>query len=82
MLVLTVDVPQVVLGGGVAQLGQPLLDAVRAALARESLASGFLSSLGLADRVTLAAGHVPVGAVGAAVVGRSVARPLAGPVAS
>ncbi|MFD6176523.1 MULTISPECIES: ROK family protein [unclassified Isoptericola] len=83
MLVLTVDVPQVVLGGGVAQLGQPLLEVVRAALARESQASGFLSSLRLADRVTLAPSHVPVGAVGAAVVGRSVAAPsVSGKVAS
>ncbi|MFC8599589.1 ROK family protein [Isoptericola sp. NPDC057191] len=88
MLVLTVDVPRVVLGGGVAQLGQPLLDVVRDALARESRASGFLTSLHLADRVTLAPGHVPVGAVGAAVVGRDVAgrtatgRPVAGGMAS
>ncbi|MFE5335531.1 ROK family protein [Isoptericola sp. NPDC056573] len=73
MLVLTVDVRHVVLGGGVAQLGEPLLDAVRAALVRESRDSGFLSSLRLADRVRLAPGRVPVGAVGAAVVGRTVA---------
>ncbi|MGF0116188.1 ROK family protein [Promicromonospora sp. Marseille-Q5078] len=73
MLVLTVDVRHVVLGGGVAQLGEPLLDAVRAALVRESASSGFLGSLHLADRVRLAPGRVPVGAVGAAVVGRSVA---------
>ena len=73
MLVLTVDVRHVVLGGGVAQLGEPLLAAVRAALERESAASGFLTSLHLADRVRLAPGRVPVGAVGAAVVGRTVA---------
>ncbi|MEN5075539.1 ROK family protein [Isoptericola cucumis] len=75
MLVLAVDVPAVVLGGGVAQLGEPLLVAVRDALARESAGSGFLSSLHLPERVRLAPGRVPVGAVGAAVVGRGAAHP-------
>ncbi|WP_402464425.1 ROK family protein [Isoptericola aurantiacus] len=74
LLVLTVDVRHVVLGGGVSQLGQPLLDAVRDALTDESAASGFLRSLDLPGRVRLAPGRVPVGAVGAAVVGRGHAR--------
>ncbi|MFV2144365.1 ROK family protein [Isoptericola sp. G70] len=81
MLVLTVDVQHVVLGGGVSQLGQPLLDAVRDALTDESAASGFLRSLDLPGRVRLAPGRVAVGAVGAAVVGRGTvlrARDLAG----
>jgi glucokinase len=81
MLVLTVDVQHVVLGGGVSQLGQPLLDAVQDALADESAASGFLRSLDLPGRVRLAPGRVAVGAVGAAVVGRGTvthARDLAG----
>ncbi|MCA5893389.1 ROK family protein [Isoptericola sp. NEAU-Y5] len=73
MLVLTVDVPRVVLGGGVAKLGDPLLVAVREALERESASSAFLASLHLSDRVRLAPVGVPVGAVGAAVVGRQVA---------
>jgi glucokinase len=75
MLVLSVDVQHVVLGGGVAQLGVPLLDAVRAALTDESDASPFLRSLDLPARVRLAPGRVPVGAVGAAVVGRGLAAP-------
>ncbi|WP_418277497.1 ROK family protein [Isoptericola jiangsuensis] len=70
MLVLSVDVRHVVLGGGVAQLGDPLLDAVRGALEDESAASAFLRSLDLPGRVRLAPGRVSVGAVGAAVVGR------------
>ncbi|PRZ07659.1 putative NBD/HSP70 family sugar kinase [Isoptericola sp. CG 20/1183] len=81
MLVLTVDVQHVVLGGGVSQLGQPLLDVVRDALVDESAASGFLRSLDLPGRVRLAPGRVAVGAVGAAVVGRGAvahARDLAG----
>ncbi|MDO8151742.1 ROK family protein [Isoptericola sp. b408] len=70
LLVLSVDVRYVVLGGGVSQLGRPLLEAVQGALEDESAASGFLRSLDLPGRVRLAPGRVPVGAVGAAVVGR------------
>ncbi|WP_425954655.1 ROK family protein [Xylanimonas sp. McL0601] len=75
MLVLSVDVRRVVLGGGVAQLGEPLLDAVRAALGRQAAASPFLSSLALPERVLLAPGHVPVAAVGAAVLARTTTLP-------
>ena len=74
MLVLAVDVRCVVLGGGVAQLGEPLLDAVREALAEQALTSAFIDSLGLPERVRLTPGRVPVAAVGAAVVGRHAAR--------
>ncbi|GAB4083887.1 ROK family protein [Myceligenerans cantabricum] len=70
LLVLTVDVRYVVLGGGVAQLGQPLLDVVRDSLREQAKASPFLASLGLPGRVTLAPADVPVAAVGAAVLGR------------
>lgn len=70
VLVLTCDVDRVVLGGGVARLGEPLLGAVRAVLEDESRASPFLASLRVADRLRLAPPDVPVGAVGAALVGR------------
>lgn len=70
LLVLTVDVRHVVLGGGVAHLGRPLLDVVRDALVEQAKASAFLASLDLPERVTLAPGHIPVAAVGAAVLGR------------
>ncbi len=70
MLVLAVDVREVVLGGGVAALGEPLLAAVRDALTAASSGSAFLTSLRLSDRVRLAPDSVPVGAVGAAVLGR------------
>ncbi|MEG3615546.1 ROK family protein [Isoptericola sp. MSP01] len=73
MLVLSVDVRYVVLGGGVSQLGEPLLRVVQEALEDESAASAFLRSLDLPGRVRLAPGRVPVGAVGAAVVGRGYA---------
>ncbi|GAB3168054.1 ROK family protein [Myceligenerans halotolerans] len=76
LLVLTVDVHYVVLGGGVAQLGQPLLDVVRDSLREQAEASPFLASLGLPERVTLAPSDVPVAAVGAAVLGRQEDRPV------
>ena len=70
VLVLTCDVEAVVVGGGVAGVGAPLLDTLRAELATEARTSPFLASLALADRVHLAPQDVPVGAVGAAYVGR------------
>lgn len=71
ILVLSVDVRTIVLGGGVAQLGDPLLDAVRDALHRQAHGSPFLESLRIAGRVALAPAHQPVAAVGAAVLARS-----------
>ena len=70
LLVLTTDVRHVVLGGGVALLGTELLDAVQDALREQAKVSSFLGSLKLAERVSLAPTHVPVAAVGAAVLGR------------
>ncbi|MCP2262932.1 ROK family protein [Promicromonospora thailandica] len=70
LLVLTTDVRHVVLGGGVAQLGAELLDVVQDALREQAKVSAFLGSLRLAERVRLAPTHVPVAAVGAAVLGR------------
>lgn len=70
ILVLTCDVERVVIGGGVSALGQPLLRAVTAELEREAQASPFLATMGLARRVSLAPADVPVGAVGAALLGR------------
>lgn len=66
MLVLTLDVGAVVLGGGIARLGEPLLTGVRSRLERREGTSGFLAAAGLARRVRLAPTDVPVGAVGAA----------------
>lgn len=72
VLVLTCDVRRVVLGGGVSELGERLAGPVRAQLEKEAAESGFLASMGLAQRVTLAPAGVPVGAVGAALLGRRV----------
>ncbi|MGY4645830.1 ROK family protein [Cellulomonas sp. URHB0016] len=70
ILVLTCDVGHVVIGGGVSSLGEQLLTVVRAELETEAAVSPFLRSMGLAQRVSLAPRGVPVGALGAAVVGR------------
>ncbi len=70
VLVLTTDVERVVIGGGVREVGDPLLDAVVGALAREAAASGFLASLRLPERVELAPRDVPVAAIGAALGAR------------
>ncbi|ROS77003.1 ROK family protein [Cellulomonas sp. PhB143] len=70
LLALTYDVERVVIGGGVAALGEPLLAGVRAALAERAGRSAFVASLGITDRVALSPADVPVAAVGAALVGR------------
>jgi predicted NBD/HSP70 family sugar kinase len=68
----TVDPDVVVLGGGVAEAGQPLVEAVRAALTRRAAASPFVASLGLAERVTIGPPGAALGAVGAARAARDL----------
>jgi len=70
ILVLTTDVRCVVLGGGVSELGAPLLDAVVGALEAQATGSAFLASLGIGGRVRLAPPGVPVAAIGAALLAR------------
>jgi predicted NBD/HSP70 family sugar kinase len=71
LLVLTVDVDSVVIGGGVSSLGPVLLDAVRGVLARWTADSPFLASLDLEARVQLVPRGIPPAAVGAALVGEA-----------
>ncbi len=72
-LVLTVDVDAVVIGGGLSSLGDRLLGQARARLDADARTSPFLASLALAERVLLVPAGSPVGAVGAALVGRPAA---------
>ncbi|MDP5183487.1 ROK family protein [Blastococcus sp. BMG 814] len=81
-LVLTCDVEHVVLGGGVAEVGTPLRDAVVTAARRQAAGSPFLRSLGIPDRVQLAPADVPVGPVGAALCVRPAVPGRAQPVGS
>jgi predicted NBD/HSP70 family sugar kinase len=70
ILVLTIDVERVIIGGGISNLGDELLAGVRAVFDRWSLAdSPFVGSLDLADRISIAPHDVPLAAVGAALVG-------------
>ncbi len=68
LLVLTVDVDVVVLGGGVAEVGERLRLAVENALSQRSRTSPFLASLDLPARVALAPRGRPVAALGAALL--------------
>lgn len=70
VLALAVDPRTVVLGGGVAQLGEQLRVAVAGALLDQAAGSTFLASLDLADRLRVVPSSYPVAAVGAALLGR------------
>jgi predicted NBD/HSP70 family sugar kinase len=71
LLVLTVDVDDVVIGGGLSSLGDVLLAEVRAVLSRWAAGSEFLASLELPERVTLVPHKVNAAAIGAALIGES-----------
>ena len=68
-LVLMLDVEKVVLGGGLASYGEPLVDGTRRYLAEWSARSAFLASLAVADRIELLDPEVPIAALGAADLG-------------
>ncbi|TPX00924.1 ROK family protein, partial [Schumannella luteola] len=51
LLVLTVDVDDVVIGGGISRIGEPLISGVRAVIARWEAASPFVASLDLGGRL-------------------------------
>jgi predicted NBD/HSP70 family sugar kinase len=69
LVCLTVDVDRVVIGGGVAQIGEPLRAAVERQLRVATSGSPFLHSLDLADRLVLVPKDHPVAALGAAMLG-------------
>jgi predicted NBD/HSP70 family sugar kinase len=76
LLVLTVDVDDVVIGGGLSSLGDVLLTEVRAVLARWAADSEFLASLELPERVALVPSGVNAAAIGAALVGAADAEEI------
>ena len=69
ILVLTVDVDLVVVGGGISSLGARVLDGVDGIFAEWSARSTFIASLALSERVRLLPSHAPVAALGAAHLG-------------
>ncbi len=68
MLGLSVDPAVIVLGGGVTDLGEPLLAVVTAALRAQAVTSPFLAAIDLAARVRLLPAGVPAAAIGAAMI--------------
>jgi glucokinase len=68
VLGLAVDPATIIIGGGITDLGEPLLAAVAAALRAQADTSPFLAALDLAARLRLLPAGVPVGAVGAAMI--------------
>lgn len=73
LVVLTVDVELVVLGGGVAELGERLAGPVREHLERSAAVSPYLRGLDLPGRVVTVPPGPPVAAFGAALAGRALA---------
>jgi glucokinase len=69
-LCLSVDPATIVLGGGVAHLGAPLVAAVSDALRAQAASSPFLASLDLPARIRVVPDDQPVAAIGAALLGR------------
>ena len=61
----------IIIGGGVANVGEPLLAAVTAALGDQAASSPFLAALDLASGVSLLTGGAPAGAIGAALIGNA-----------
>jgi len=69
LVVLTVDVDHIVIGGGVSRVGEPLLSRVRDVLDDWAAESAFVASLALAARVRLVPADSNVAALGAALIG-------------
>lgn len=69
ILVLTVDVDVVVIGGGISTLGDLLFDSVRGVISRWEATSPFITSLELGKRIRVLPPDIPTAATGAAWLG-------------
>ena len=76
ILVLSVDVETVVIGGGLTALGDRLHADIVATLRREADGSAFMRSLRLDERIELLPSGSPAAALGAALVGASDSAPV------
>lgn len=70
IVVQTVDPDVIILGGGMAKTGTPLVEVVRDEMRRREATCPFLAGLHIGDRLRLAPTDVPLGAYGAAVMVR------------
>jgi predicted NBD/HSP70 family sugar kinase len=70
VLVLTLDVDSIVLGGGLTGMGARLIEGATRVIDGWASASDFLASLDMAGRITLIDPGVPVAALGAAQLGQ------------
>ena len=70
IVVQTVDPDVIILGGGMAKTGTPLVEVVRDEMRRREATCPFLAGLHVGDRLRLAPTDVPLGAYGAAVMVR------------
>ncbi|GIG54720.1 ROK family protein [Demequina activiva] len=68
ILILTLDVAHVMLGGGLTGMGAELLDGAREVIREWEEASAFLASLEIGSRLSLVPGDQPVAAIGAAML--------------
>lgn len=75
ILILTIDVDTVVIGGGVSQMGAPLLDDIVRVFDEGAARSPFFDALDLSSRVRLMPPALPAAAVGAAML-PSLPRPV------
>ncbi|GAA1743232.1 hypothetical protein GCM10009746_27590 [Microbacterium paludicola] len=78
VLALTVDPAVIVIGGGVARLGDRLRAIVRSALVERSARSIFLTSLALPERIELLPPDSSAGALGAALAVPATHEPALG----
>ncbi|MCI1983622.1 MAG: ROK family protein [Bifidobacteriaceae bacterium] len=69
ILAVTVDPRTIIVGGGMAKTGDPLLQEITGELNRRAAQSPFIASLDLPSRLRLAPSDAPSGAVGAALSG-------------
>ncbi len=69
ILVLTLDVEQVLLGGGLTRMGAPLLDGVRKVVRSWERENDFMRSIDLTARIHMLDPEVPIAAIGAAMRG-------------
>lgn len=75
IIAVTIDPRNIIIGGGMAKTGRPLLDCIAQELRRRQTGSRFITSLHLADRLSIVPPEQPVGAIGAALAGKQPAHP-------